>query len=561
LLLREHGEEIPLMPKAFDTLDYLVAHSGKVVEKDELMSAVWQDRIVEENNLAQNISALRRALGEKHRENRFIATIPGRGYKFVAKVQQLPSQEIIRSLAVLPFKAITASSRDEALEMGMADTLILKLGGEHLKVPPIAAVRRFASPEQDPADAGRHLGAQTVLDGGIQIVAGRIRVSARLIRVSDGRQMWAGQFDEQLRDIFSIQDSISDKVSAALRISLRNGNQNRKTYTTNVHAYQLYMKGNLHARRLTRADVAKGISYYEQAIAADPNYALAYVELANAYRAMVLTNDAKPAETMPKAKAAAKRAMELDDTLAEAWTALGISDFWYDWDWQASEMHYMKALQLDPYSGLVHAFYAHLLSNTGRHEDAVAEIKRARELDPLNLVTNAMEGQILFFAGRTDEAEKVLRATMDMDPDFWLTHLFMTRIYLKKEMFAEALESAAKAKQLTGGNGESIGTLGYAAAKFGKRHRAHRALKELEARAGKGFVPAYAIAQIQLALGDRTKAMNLLEKAFEQREPLMVFIKVEPKWDALRSEPRFLQIMKRMKFDSTGTSDQCRTSE
>jgi len=163
-----------------------------------------------------------------------------------------------------------------------------------------------------------------------------------------------------------------------------------------------------------------------------------------------------------------------------------------------------------------------------------------------------MEGQILFFAGRADEAANALRATMDMDPNFWLAHLFMTRIYLKKEMFAEALESAAKAKQLTGGNAEATGTLGYAAAKSGKRHRAHRVLKELEARAGKGFVPAYAFAQIHLALGDRTKAMNLLEKAFEQREPLMVFIKVEPKWDALRSEPRFLQLMKRMKFGVSG---------
>jgi tetratricopeptide (TPR) repeat protein len=421
-----------------------------------------------------------------------------------------------------------------------------------LKVPPIAAVCKFASAQQDPVDAGRQLGAETVLDGGIQIVAGRVRVSARLIRVGDGLQMWAGQFDEQLRDIFSIQDSISDKVSAALRPSLANGNRNRKTYTTDVNAYQSYMKGNLHARRLIRSEVVKGISYYEQAIADDPNYALAYVELANAYRAMVLTNDAKPAETMPKAKAAAIRAVELDDMLAEAWTALGICDFFYDWDWLAAETHFTKALQLDPHSGPAHGFYAHLLSNMGRHDHAVAEIKRARELDPLRLVINAMEGQILFFAGRADEAAKVLCATIDMDPSFWLAHLFMTRIYLDKKMFPQALKSAAKAKQITGGNAEATGTLGYTAAKFGQRKQAYRALEELEAAAGRGFVPAYAFAQIHLALGDRVRAMDLLEQAFEQREPLMVFIKVEPKWDALRSQPRFLQLMKRMKFDSSG---------
>jgi DNA-binding winged helix-turn-helix (wHTH) protein/TolB-like protein/Flp pilus assembly protein TadD len=594
LLFGERGEEIPLMPKAFDILEYLVAHSGEVVEKDDLMSAIWQDRIVEENNLTQNISALRRALGEKHRENRFIATVPGRGYKFVAEVRQLTpqdnerfaganrnpayrpwlaglaaavllgialaafisfrpgsdtSQEAIRSLAVLPFKPITADSRDEALEMGVADTLILKLGGDRLRVPPIAAVRRFASPEQDPLDAGRRLGVESVLDGGVQIANGRVRVSARLIRVRDGRQMWAGQFDEELRDIFSIQDSISDRVLNALRISLADSGRSRKAYTANVEAYQFYMKGNLHSRRLIRPEVLKGISYYEQAIAFDPHYALPYVELANAYRAMVLTNDANPVEMMPKARAAAMKAVELDDTLAEAWTAVGISDFWYGWDWQAAETNFLKALELDPNSAPAHAFYAHLLSNVGRHQEAVSEVRRARELDPLSLAINAMEGQILFFAGRTDEAAKVLRATMDMDPSFWLAHRFMTRIYLKKGMFADALETAAKAKQITGGNAEAIAIMGYAAAKSGRRDQAQAALKELEDARAKGFVPAYAFALIHLALGDHTKALELLEEAFEQREALMVFLKVDSNWDELRYEPRFAQLMKRMKLD------------
>jgi tetratricopeptide (TPR) repeat protein len=361
--------------------------------------------------------------------------------------------------------------------------------------------------------------------------------------------MWAGQFDEELRDIFFIQDSISDRVLNALRVSLANSDRSRKAYTPNVEAYQSYMKGNLHSHRLIRPEVLKGISYYEQAITSDPHYALPYVELANAYRAMVLTNDENPAEMMPKSRAAAMKAVELDDTLAEAWTGLGNSDFWYDWDWQAAETHFLKALELDPHKAPAHAYYAHLLSNTGRHEEAVSEIRRARELDPLSLITNAMEGQILVFAGRTDEAAKVLRATMDMDPSFWLAHLFMTRIYLKEGMFADALETAAKARQLTGGNAEAIAMMGYAAAKSGRRDQAHSALKELEGAQAKGFVPAYACAQIHFALGDRTKALELLEKAFEQREALMVFIKVDHVWDELRSEPRFAQLMKRMKFD------------
>ena len=607
LLFLESGEEVPLMPKAFDLLHYLVTHSGVVVEKDALMSAIWPDRVVEENNLTQNISALRRTLGEKSRDNRYIATVPGRGYKFVAEVRQLdpengpvdppaaevpavrigdtirqpPSQrfdkrhwvlgltalillvvcaaafisydrpastpEVIRSLAVLPFKAITPDSRDEALEMGVTETLISKLGGgAELKVRPFGAVRRFATPEQDPVEAGRQLAVDAVLDGGIQIASGRVRLTAKLIRIHDGRQMWAGQFDEQLRDIFSIQDSISERVSTALKIPL--ANKTHTQHSGNVEAYQLYMKGNLHSRRLILPEVQKGIAYYEQAIAADPDYALAYVEMSNAYRAMVLTGDARPAEIMPKAKTAAIKAVELDDTLAEAWTALAYTAFWYDWDWRTAEMSLQKSLELDHGSAHAHALYGHLLSNMGRHEQAVSEIRQGRELEPLNLAINAMEGQVLFFAGR-EEAEKVLRAAIDLDPNFWLPQLFISRVYLKKEMYGEAIAAAGKAKDLSRGNAEATATMGYALAKSGKREEALAVQKELEDRARADFIPAYVLAQIPLALGDRIKALRLLETALEQREALMVFLKVDGKWDPLRSEPRFLKLMKRMNFE------------
>lgn len=609
LLFDLEGRNVPLMPKAFDILIYLVSHNARVIGKDELMSAVWPDTVVEENNLTQNISAIRRILGEKHGENRFIATVPGRGYEFVAEVERLTNRPVesvkskiengrqpnkalvpalqllrhkanrlwlllfaivimvglvsmsfllwsrtsskpegrVKSLAVLPFKPITPESRDEALEIGMADTLIFKLsGGEELRVRPLAAVRRFGSLEQDPVEAGRQLGVEAVLDGGVQIAGGRVRVSTRLVRVGDGRQIWAGQFDEQLGDIFSVQDSISERVAAALRASL--GSRSRKSYTDSVEAYQLYMRGNYHARRLTLPEVQKGISYYEQAIAVDPSYAIAYVELSNAYRSMVLTNDAPPSEMMPKARAAAIKAIELDDTLAEAWTALAFCEFWYDWDWAAAETHFRRALELDPKSAPTRAFYAHMLSNTGRHDEAIAEIRRARELDPVNLLINAIEGQVLFFAGREDESTKVLRATIDMEPNFWLSHLFISRNYLGKQAWAEAAGAASRAIETTGGNAEATATLAYALARSGRRMDAKRILIELERRANTGYVPAYALSQAHLALGDRKTALDLLERSFKQREPLMVFLKVEPKWYELRSDPRFIDLMKRMNF-------------
>ena len=288
----------------------------------------------------------------------------------------------ITSLAVLPFKPLVADNRDEAFEMGITDTLIRKLSGDKLAVRPLASVRRFASPEQNAAEAGRQLGVAAVLDGAIMVVGDRVRVSAELIRVSDERRLWNGQFDEQLTDIFAMQDSISERVASALRVPL--ADHSRKPYTDNVEAYQLYMKGDLHTKRLILPELQKGITYYEQAIAADPGYALAYVGLANAYRAMVLTNDFSPNEMMPKAQQAAAKAVEIDPGLAEAWMALANSDFWYDWNWKAAEEHFRRGLELDQRSPLTHALYAHLLSNTGRHEEAINEIKRALELDPPN---------------------------------------------------------------------------------------------------------------------------------------------------------------------------------
>ena len=610
LLFDPAAAPLPLMPKAFDILFYLVTNSGRVVGKDELMSAVWPDTIVEENNLTQNISAIRRILGEKHGENRFIATIPGRGYKFVAKVERSardaafspldedapnptvrldrphpdvkqfenrtgrfwlltiglvilaglvsigilwraegtnPTDGQIASIAILPFKPITGDNRDEALEMGMADTLISKLSGDRLKVRPLAAVRRFASPEQDPVEAGRRLGVEAVLDGGVQIASNRVRISAKLIRVSDGRQIWAGQFDEQLTDIFAVQDSISERVTAALRLPL--SNQSKRTYTQNVEAYQLFVKGKFHSSKLILPEVQQGISYYQQAIAVDPSYALAYVELSNAYRAMVLTNEASPGELMPKARAAAEKAIELDSELAAGWAALASCNFWYDWDWHSAEEHFKKSLALDPSNAQAHAFYAHFLSNTGRHDDAIAEIKRARQIDPLDLLINAIEGQILCFAGRNDESITALQAVTLTDPNFWLGHLFISRDYIKKELWDDAIAAAVKAMDITGGNSEATGTIAFALAKSGRRSEVQKLLAELDTRAKSRFVPSYTTAQVYLAMGERSRALELLEKAFAQREPLMVFLKVEPKWDELRNESRFINLIKRMNFD------------
>lgn len=594
LLFRPNGDSAPLMPKAFDTLFYLAENSGRVVEKEELFREIWPDAIVEENNLTQNISALRKVFGERPGEHRFIVTVPGCGYKFVADVIRSSGQEVveeighvngkpigrfrflalsllaailglaglgfyfgaigtpsetpIRTMAVLPFKPLTAENRDESLELGMAETLIGKLAGaDDLAIRPLNAVRRFNALDQDPFEAGKRLEVDAVLDGTVQIIAGRVRISAKLFRVSDAKLLWSGQFDEQLTDIFAVQDSISERAASALKVSL--GQKGKRRYTESVEAYQLYMKGHLHASRLVRPEVQKGIVYYEQAIAVDPNYALAYVGIANAHRSLVLTNDSPPIETMTRSRAAALKAAEIDESLPEAHAVLGSVAFWFDWDWIGAERHFVKALDLDPNSAVTHTWYAHLLSNTRRHDQAIREVRRSLELDPVTPITNALEGQFLFFARQSDNAIQVLQSTIEMDPNFWAPHLFISRAYLSKGMYAETIAAASRARDLSNGNAEASATIAFAHAKAGNASEARRILAELEQRRGQQYVPSYALAQIHCALGEKDKALELLEISYQDKDLAMVFLAIDPKWDDLRNESRFIELMKRMNFD------------
>lgn len=602
LLFGPEGDQIPLVPKAFDILLYLVTNADRLTEKDELMNAIWPETAVEENNLTQNVSAIRKALGEQHKENRFIATVPGHGYRFVAEVYSEPDHHVtssappatageirpkvrnawilkfvavavvvfaagigitfflrstlrkaaaepIRSIAVLPFKPIAANIRNESLEMGMADTLIHRLSGvENLKIRPLTAVRRFADPDQDAVAAGRELGVDAVLDGRLQIENERIRATVQFVSVTTGEPIWSGQFDEKLTDIFSLQDSIAQRVATQLRISL--GEKSSKRYTESVEAYQAYMLGNLHTRRLIKAEVEKGLAYYEKAIGADPQFALAYVEIANANRALVLTSDAPPAQLMPKARDAALKAVQLDPELSEAWSSLAISNFWYEWDWRAAEENHKKALDLNADSAPSRALYAHFLSNMGRHSEAVHEIRRARETDPANLLTNALEGQILFFAGDNAAAEQILKRTADLDLNFWLAHLFLTRVYLQDGRFDDAVATARRAAELSGGNAEATATTAYALALAGRSDEARVILDELLERSRQRYVPRYAIAQVYVALGEGDKALEELSAAFQSREPLMTFLKVERKWDPIRNDPRFQTLLSRIKLNS-----------
>ncbi|CAN5383124.1 hypothetical protein BH10ACI1_BH10ACI1_17890 [soil metagenome] len=454
----------------------------------------------------------------------------------------------IKSVAVLPFKSLVTDNRNESLELGMADALISKLSdGEEIIVRPLDSVRRSASTETDSLTVGRALQTEAVLDGSIQTAGERIRISARLLRTSDGKQLWAGQFDEKFTDIFAVQDSISRQVAAALKIRL--GGKDKKRQTENVEAYQLYMKGRFHLLKGIQTELETGVSYFEQAIAADPNYALAYAGLlADAYRGFVVGGEKPSAEFMPKAKAAALRAIELDDTLAEAHTNLGHILFWYEWNWAEAEKQHRRALELDPNSADALQFYTHLLSCTGRHAEALATIKRAREIDPLNLRINALEGLFLLHAGKIDESIAALRKALELEPNYRLSNVFIARAYIEKGMYTEAAAAIRTARKASPESSETIAYGTYALAKSGNIAEARAALDELLKASSERYVPPYNIALIYNALGETETALNYLEKAFAEKDVRMVWLKVEPKWNNLRDAPRFIELIRRMNF-------------
>jgi DNA-binding winged helix-turn-helix (wHTH) protein/TolB-like protein/Flp pilus assembly protein TadD len=597
-LLSADGASIPLMPKAIETLIHLVTHAGQTLSKEELLRTVWPHTIVEENNLTQNISALRKALGEKSGEHRFIVTVPGQGYRFVAPVRKLmrsegpaparieapiarPSQGPNRrrlwigvaailigaagavagwlmsvrqdgapshpqTIAVLPFKPIVEGDRNEAMELGMADSLIMELSrSTHLIVRPLNATRRFASLDQDPIEAGRRLQVEAVVDGTIQIAAGRVRASARLLRVADGRQLWAGKFDERFSSIFQVQDVITQRVAEALQIRL---NPRSHVQTDNLRAYELYMRGRLHAMRLVMPEVRRGIEYFEQAIVEDPSYALPYAGIADAMRALVLSNDAPPAEMAPRAKVAAGRAIDLAPDLAEANCARGLVALFFEWNWQAAERYLSRAVELAPNDAEARIYLAHLYSNLARSEEALAHARRASELNPISPIIGSLEGQFLGHQGEQEAAIRRLNEVISLDPMFWLSHHLLANALIDAGHYEASLRESAEAKRLSPLQTYSDAFAAVALARLGRKDEARAILETLSAIARESYAPPSHLAMIETALGSHDRAIAELETALSVRDARLVFLKIDPKWNDLRADPRFQSVMRRVGF-------------
>ncbi len=482
----------------------------------------------------------------------FLLAAVGFGYYFLSAKKSASSADGKKSLAVLPFVNASQDPNAEYLSDGITESVINNLSQiANLKVMSRNSAFRFKNNQTDTRNIASQLDVETVVTGDIKQIGDKFVINVRLIDGGDDSQIWGSQYVKTSGDVIAAQNEIAQAIARNLRLKLTGDEQRQisKNYTENAAAYELYLRGRFHYFKITQPEIRKAIAFYEQAIELDPNYALAYAGMADAYRTLPIAYGASSKDGMPQAKAAAEKALEIDAQLAEARVVLGWVDFMFDWDWSAAESELKQAIELAPNNADAHRVYAHLLSNTARHAEALTEIRRARELDPLSLITNALEGQFLFYAGRDAEAFDRYQKTLEIEPNFWIAHNGLARIYIRQKRFAEAVAALDKAIELSGGSTEPQTQLGYVLAKSGNREGANATLEELKTLAKENYVPAYSFAMIYNGLGEREEVLNYLEKSFQEREVQMSFVKIDTRWDNLRNEPRFVEIIKRMNLE------------
>ena len=454
-----------------------------------------------------------------------------------------------RVIAVLPFKPLVAAGRDESFEMGMAETLIAKLGAlRQVQIRPFSAVRRYTQLDQDPLAAGRELRAEAVLDGSIQKVsnpnADRARVTVRLLRVADGAQLWTESFDQPLGDIFSVQDKIAEQVAGALRLALTGAEQrqlrHRETYDPD--AYQLCLQGRYQLQKRTPDGFKKAANYFQQAVEKDPRYGTAYLGLAACHSLPAIFGALPPRVAMPKAEELATRALQLDDSLAEAHIILASVRAQYGWDWAGAERELALAESLNANLPDVYHYRSLVLAAQGRLNDARAELKHALQIDSDSPVLAAAESWLAYLARDYSQAVSAGRKLIDRWPNFYLAHLNTGQAYLAQGLLAEALPMLDKARALVGENAAVFGRLGQAYARSGRQKEARQLLAALRQNEGGIFGAAW----IHLGLGARDAALACLSQAVDDRAAEVIYLHADPIYDELRADARFTELLKRI---------------
>jgi TolB-like protein/Tfp pilus assembly protein PilF len=549
-LLFRQGKPVRLTPKAFDTLLLLVQRQGQVISKDDLMREVWPDTAVEENNLNQNISTLRRVLGENRGENRYIATVPGQGYRFVPAVEsscftQLSSEPV--TVAVLPFANLSSDPDSEFFADGITEEIINALAQiRNLRVVARTSAFSFKGKQVDLRTVGATLNAGTLLEGSVRKSGDRVRIVAQLINAADGYHLWSERYDREFQDIFEVQDEIAKAIADRLKVTLGPDKSETlvRSETKDLEAYQLYLKGRFHWNKRSADGLRRAIEYFQHAVGIDPSYAVAYAGLADAYNMVSFRNVMAPDAVMPKAKAAATKALELDANRAEPHVSLAYASFTYDRDWPAAGRHFERAKAINPAYVIGHAFYPLYLSSRGRSGESISVARRALELDPAAAAVSHVLAVQLYLARFFDQAVEQCKQTLELDPGYEPAYAVLGQVYSLTGRYEEATTEFEKSLTVTQRSTWVLALLGYARARSGARSDAMAIIDELGATSKSSFVPALCFALVYAGLEEADQAFAWLAKASDERHNRLAYVKVEALWDPLRPDPRFADLLR-----------------
>lgn len=542
------GEPVRMERIPMDLLILLVREEGRLVSREKIIESLWGKGVYfdTDNSINTAIRKIRRALGEDPERPQYIETVLGKGYRFKGRIEpvasmassDVPFERPRIMLAVLPFENLSGDPDQEYFSDGLTEETIMRLG----KMSPsgMGVIARTSSmvykrTEKSVLRIGQELGVDYILEGSVRQDAGRVRVTAQLVRVSDQIHLWAENFDRPSQCVLDIHSEVAAAIAAQVKLELtpEGERQLRLPRTTDQQAYDHYLRGRYHWARITYPEMQKAIDYFRLATKRDPGFARAFSGLADTLMILPINSDVAPQDVYPEARAAIARAFELEKDSAEAHNSDATIKLWFDWDFRGAESSARRAITLNPSYSLAHLYLGHVLSNVGKNDEALSAIQRARALDPFSLITNAMYGQFLYDAGRDSEAVTQLLSTLDMESRFWVGYICLAKVYEKLGMYTEALTACENAWNFSGGNTEALSLAGYIYAVAGNRQEAEAKIQQMLERKKERYLPPYNLALVYAGLGQTDDALQWLTQALKDRDVHMTFL-LDHKWDALR---------------------------
>ena len=562
--LRRGGQPVHLERQPMDLLILLVERHRQLVWRADIVKRLWDPGVFVDVEMGVNtaIRKLRQALRDSRESPIFVETISGKGYRFIAPVttpitsaapQTAAQSESLVMLAVLPFENFSKDPDQEYFSDGLTEETISYLGRmnpERMGVIARTSSMAYKRTGKSVREIGAELGVDYILESSVRREDNRVRITSQLIRVEGQTHVWTSTYDRDVTSVLAIQRELSTAIAQHVGLQLLPERLSALAHrqTKKVEAYDFYLRGRYFWNQLSAVTTKRAMEYYGRATERDPEYALAWSGMADAYSASPINADLSPLKVWPRARDAIAHATASGPSLPEVQTSLGLFKFWLDWDWVAAEAAFRKSITLDPSYSLAHRFLGIVLSHMARHEEASLAIRQARDLDPFNATNHALSAQVAFAARDYSGAVQFAQQAITIDPEFWIGYIQLAQVYEQLGNTDLALSALNDAGRFSGGNSKAIALRGYICAKLGKTKEAHEVLSTLEAVSRERYVPPYATALVHVGLGQHDSALDWLERAYDAHDVHWVFPPVDPKWDTLRADVHFADLLRRCAF-------------